>query len=290
MGCGGPVAGVIGLILLILLSIFLGLYFTNKLCPLGSKYGKENKWGYECPEAPAPVVTTPDVVVPDLTPLETLKATGQALQVAEIDISTSPPAFTAPTGMVPSTVTYTMSMDINIAQSGPSWRNIFNNGDPDWPPGTTSRRPALFITGNDAVPANRLLVSHSSTGNEGNGINTTFAATLGTFFNLTWVVSGGKLTTYINGQKDATGEVSGAFTWATANAWKWNAYKTQYPTRTGNVAGGVFVKNVYWWNKALTTTEIDTLTTVPTTTSAFMAEPTTGVSAYTKESHLFSAA
>lgn len=207
------------------------------------------------------------------SPRDTLLKSGQAIQVAEAEISTSPPAFTAPTGMS-SNVSYSCSMDVNIAQAGPSWRNIMNNGDPDWPPGTVSRRPAVFITGNDAAPPNRIHIVHGSTEDQNRNIVTAFAATPGTYFNLTWVVDAGKLTTYINGRKDTAGTVNGTFTWGT-NAWKWNAYLTQYPQRRENTAGSVKVKNVYWFNKPLSDADVSTLTG----TSGFMSEP----EAYIKE-------
>lgn len=210
---------------------------------------------------------------PAKSPKETLLASGQAIQVAEVEISTSPPAFTAPTGMS-SNVSYSCSMDVNIAQAGPSWRNIMNNGDPDWPPGTVSRRPAVFITGNDAAPPNRIHIVHGSTEDQNRNIVTAFAATPGTYFNITWVVDAGKLTTYINGRKDTAGTVNGTFTWGT-NAWKWNAYLTQYPQRRENTAGSVKVKNVYWFNKPLSDADVATLTG----TSGFMSEP----EAYIKE-------
>jgi hypothetical protein len=180
-------------------------------------------------------------------------STGQALQTGEVDISTQPPAFAKPAGIVTSKVTYTMSMDINIAQAGPKWRNIMLHGEPDWPPGATGRRPAVYITGADSAPANRIHVVHGSTEDQNRSIVTQFAATPGKYFNLTWVVDGGKLTTYINGNKDAAGEMTGAFTWG-SDVWKWSD-----PAYQMNRAGSVKVKNVYWFNKALTPTEIKTI-------------------------------
>jgi len=208
-------------------------------------------------------------------PKTTLLKSGQALQVTEAEISTSPPAFTVPTGIDTSKVTYTMSMDVNIAQSGPSWRNIMNNGTHDCCD-ATSRRPAVFITGNDTAPPNRIYIVHGANEDNDKHLYTTFAATLGTYFNLTWVVDGGKLTTYINGQKDATGTMSATFNWGTPvqNTWRWNQYLSEYTTRTQNTAGSVKVKNVYWWNKALSDSDITTLASTSSgTTSHYVAEP-----------------
>lgn len=225
---------------------------------------------------------------PTLTPLQTLRQSGQAILVQETDISTSPPTFTAPTGIDTTKVEYTMSMDINIAQTGTRWRSIMNSGDPDYPPGTTSRRPGVFITGSDTdhgAPANRIHVVHGSTEDNNKNVITTFTATPGTYFNLTWVVSQGKLTTYINGQPDSTGTTSASFTWGTTNAWKWNSYLTHYPNRTQNTIGAVKIKNAYWFNKALTASEVATLS--GGTTSTYMPQPLTmGTSGYTKEMYM----
>ena len=214
--------------------------------------------------------TTPPVV----SPKEALIATGQAIQVAEVDISTAPPAFTAPTGIITTDpVSYTFSMDIKADQTGPSWRSIMDNGTGDG--AVLGLRPGIFITGSDYPPANRIHIVHGAAGNVNKSIFSTFTATPGTYFNLTYIVTGGKLTTYINGVKDPTGEVSGTFNWGgfTPN-WKWNSYKTYNPTRTQNVAGPLKVKNVYWFNKGLTDAEIATLTTASTsTTSTFVPEP-----------------
>jgi len=206
------------------------------------------------------------------TPKQTLLESGQAIQVAEAEISTAPPAFTAPTGIDTSKVSYSMSMDVLIAQTGPSWRNIMNNGTHDCCD-ATSRRPAVFITGSDAAPPNRIHIVHGANEDNNKNIVTSFAATLGTYFNLTWVVDGGKLTTYINGTKDSAGTVSATFNWGTHTpTWKWNQYLSEYTTRTHNTAGSVKVKNAYWFNKALTDADVTTLTTA-STTSTYAPEP-----------------
>jgi hypothetical protein len=188
-------------------------------------------------------------------------STGQTLLAAETEISTFPPAFTTPTGVPTSgAVSYTLAMSVKIAQAGSSWRNIMSHGDPDWPPGDTGRRPAIFITGNDAAPPNRIHVVHGSTEDQNRNIVTSFAATPGTYFNLIVVVDSGTLKTYINGALDATGTVNGNFTWNNSNQlWRWNSYLAQIPGRAANTEGSVKVKNVYWFNRALTTAEIASL-------------------------------
>jgi hypothetical protein len=80
------------------------------------------------------------------------------------------------------------------------------------------------------------------------GMVTDFSASVQTYFNLTFVIDNGKGTLYINGVKDKNGERSGAFTWSNVkNEWTWN------PNRS-TVA--MNVKNVYWFNKALTADEV----------------------------------
>lgn len=187
-------------------------------------------------------------------------STGQALQTAEIDISTAPPAFKVPKGVdTKSGVSYTMSMDVRIDQVGNSWRNIFNNGLHDCCD-ATSRRPAVFITGKDASPPNRIHIVHGSDEDNNRNIVTQFAASPGVYFNLTWVVDGNKLTTYINGNPDPAGSITGKFNWGSfPGDFNWNQYLKEYKTRADNTAGPVKVKNVYWFNKALTPAEIKTI-------------------------------
>lgn len=188
--------------------------------------------------------------------------------------ASSPPPPPPPPPASPSVaVSYSMTMDINIAQAGPSWRNIMNHGDPDCC-GPTTRRPGIFITGNDTAPPNRIHIVHGGTEDDNKGITTTFAATPGTYFNLTLVVGSGTLTTYINGTADATGSASATFNWNdAAQPWRWNAYLAQLPGRAENTSGTVKVKNAYWFNKALTAAEVTTLTTANTTISTYNPEP-----------------
>ena len=253
MPSSGVIIGIIICVIVVGLALGLGLGFGLKKDDTASG------------SAAVPTTTT--------SPRATLLATGQAIQVAEAEISTAPPTFTPPTGIDTTKVSYTMSMDVNIAQTGPSWRNIMNNGTHDCCD-ATSRRPAVFITGSDAAPPNRIHIVHGANEDNNKNIVTSFAATLGTYFNLTWVVDGGKLTTYVNGVKDSAGTVSATFNWGTPvqNTWNWNQYLKEYTTRTQNTAGSVKVKNAYWFNKALTDAEVTTLTTA-STTSTYAPEP-----------------
>jgi|GEM_PF-4252294 len=208
---------------------------------------------------------SPVLAVLDISKPEPQYAPAQPLQIAEIEIGTNPPAFRKPV-IDPSKVSYTMSMDVMIERTGSSWRNIFNSGDLDCCDATT-RRPALFISGNDSGRPNVIHLVHGTSAGydpsfgtgDYNGNNryvmTSFAATPGVYFNITWTVDNGRLTTYINGVPDSTGSTTGGFNWAEQN-WRWNAYLTQWPTRPQNTEGSVKVKNVYWWNRSLAASEV----------------------------------
>jgi hypothetical protein len=89
-----------------------------------------------------------------------------------------------------------------------------------------------------------------------------------------------KLTIYRNGTK--VGEiVLGSFAWpAATDKWIFN-----HPAFSGNhtaQSGSLKVKNVYFWPKVLSDSDISKLTT-----STYMPEPLTmGTSAYTKEMYM----
>jgi len=182
--------------------------------------------------------------------LSTLLQSGQAIQVSEVDLATNP-TFTPPTELN-STVTYSMSMDINIVNEVATWYSMLDNSKAGTyvPIGTTNRRPTVIISGEDwPGGASNIHIVHSSTDGANDNIITKFQATPGVYFNLTFVVDSGKLKTYINGVADDFGEVSAAFTWSTSeNEWTWNPDKRP---------DSIKVKNVYWFNKALTPSEVE---------------------------------
>jgi hypothetical protein len=204
----------------------------------------------------------------------------QALQVGEIDISSNPPAFNRPSGIDPNLVSYTMSMDLKIESFPRDWVNVFSTSMLDCCDANT-RRPALFISGlrqvaenpGTHVSANQVHIVHGSAedgldmiGYPLNGrvqkdshdnrlIMTRFAANPGQYFNVTWTVDGNTLTTFINGIPTPRGTVKGKFTWG-QQIWNWNAYRNQYPGRVENDDGSVKVKNVYWWNRPLSSDEV----------------------------------
>jgi len=136
----------------------------------------------------------------------------------------------------------------------------------------------MFITGNDAAPPNRIHIVHNAAEDVNRNIVSNFAATLGKWFNVTFVVSNGTMSTYFNGVADAT--VTGTFNWGAQNMqWRWNEYIQEYTTRTQNTQGSVQVANVYFWPSALTATQIAQLAipSAPTpgvaTTSYYTPEP-----------------
>jgi hypothetical protein len=193
----------------------------------------------------------------------------QPLQVGEVEIGTSPPPFKKPV-LDRSKVSYTMSMDVKLAQAGTDWRNIFNSSKQDCC-NTTTRRPAVFISGSNTGQASRILIVHGANPSNGtsfwpehdrNGDNrhvlTSFAASPNVYFNVTWTVDRGTLKTYINGLLNVQATTGGDFTWGEEN-WQWNAYLTQHPGRAENTAGSVKVKNVLWWNRPLAASEIQAL-------------------------------
>jgi hypothetical protein len=163
-----------------------------------------------------------------------------------------------------------MSLDINVLKELPgSWYCILsNNNKQDWPIDATVRRPMVILTGKEVtdVGPRKVHIVHSTGTNANEGIITEFTATIGTYFNLTFVVDKGTLITYINGIPDKKGKRSGAFNWSlTKDAWTWNHCKTDLSIK---------VKNVYWFNKALTADEVTLIGTKQTSgTSKYVPPP-----------------
>jgi len=213
--------------------------------------------------ASAPVTGSPVAGAPaaapapaSATPLQTLLASGQGqvLVSSAIDVSQGPMAFSvAPSGWSTSTVAYTMSVDILIEKSSGGWRCLLANQTTTQPLENIRRRPAVFISGADyrdsegRVGPNYIQVVHA-VGAVNTSITTSAKAPEGRYFNLTWTVGNGVLTTYLNGVVDRTGTVSGAFAWAPTNAWTWSP--------EGAKSGSLTVRNVYWFNKALSASEV----------------------------------
>ena len=196
-------------------------------------------------------------------------AQGQKIQVAEFNVNDAI-GTAEPTGIDKKKVAYTMSMDIKLL-ANPNQYNmesfIFSNDESPKRTmvGTTHRRPALILLGsqlrNERDKTGRLFVAHSTGPDTFDKVKTKFKATQGQYFNITWTVADGLLSVYIDGKLDST--LKGAFTWSTkANKWSWNPEGGDMP---------ISIKNVYWFNKALSASEV----------ALIGKKQTSGVSAYT---------
>jgi Concanavalin A-like lectin/glucanases superfamily len=223
--------------------------------------------------APSAMTTTTTAVTPLL---QTLYSSGQKIQDSELEVGLATvPFFSAPFGYtLGQPPAYSMSMDIMIAQQGDRWRNIFEHGPQDgadFPPGQTFRRPAVFVTGGDNPPANRIMVVHSNMSNENSSVTTVNTAPMGKYFTLTWVVYNGTMTVYWNGVADAAGAVSTSFNWPPVDQpWTW--LQSSY---LGNIAGSIKVKNVYFWNRALAQSDLQNIAAqyAGSSTSHYLPEP-----------------
>jgi hypothetical protein len=164
-------------------------------------------------------------------------------------------------------------MDLNVANVSTAWRCVFEHGKRDtdttndWPPGTLYRRPTLYIdpAGSYGTSNNCLAYSHSESGNTQKVVITP-TIDIGKWFNMTTVVDNGKMTIYYNGTEKivpstttATSNVTGTFNWfSTEQPWTW-ARKNYADVAHGSVQ----VANAYFWPSALTTDQISTVGTIP---------------------------
>lgn len=261
---------IIGLVVLVMLIV--GYYLYNK-----SKEEEVSSAPVMASAPPPPPVTTAPASAPSAS-LTPLYSTGQKIQDAELEVGlASVPFVSAPFGYdIAKPPAYSMSMDIMVNQTGDRWRNILAHSPAagtDFPVGTTYRRPAVFITGNDTAPANRIMISHGNASNEGASLTSVNTVPLGKYFNLTWVVYNGTMTMYWNGVADPVGPLSTTFNWpTTSQPWTW--LQGNY---TGNVAGPIKVKNVYWFNRALASSDMQLIAAQhPSSgTSNYIPEPYT---------------
>ena len=261
-------------LLLVSSAVYAGLYFTNTICDWSDKPENKKFLGTSCPDTSSPATSSPDTSSPPAVTQASLRAEATAIQASEIDIgqSTFPMAVQPPTT---GPVNYTMSMDLKVTGAvPPSWRCILGStGGVDWnsganKPAANTRRPLVILTGADAAPANRICVNHSNAADGFQGNCTTFTATSGTYFNLTFTCdsTAKKVITYINGVKD--NEFTGTdFAWSSpAGTWVWNNSTYGKPTP-------IMVKNAYWFTRPLTATEVATLAAPASGTSNYMPEP-----------------
>lgn len=228
------------------------------------------------PPPPPPDMTTygpsaaPSTVAaasaPPADPKATLIATGKALQVAEMDVSVSPPVALGTSGVdTTQPVAYTISMFINIEKTSGSWRNLFLRGAND-----SDRKPGIFITPN----ALTFHFRHGTDNNGNFGLDATAAgATAGQYTHVAFVNDGTTMSVYINGTKDtntATIDPAHKCVWGTNDTIQASAGPNNAP------AGYIKIKEMYIFPKALADADIKTLSTpAATTTSTYTEEPVT---------------
>lgn len=214
-------------------------------------------------------------------PKMALVATATKIQEAELDTQPGGP-FTFPTPSNTASLSYTLTTWIWIQNAHGTWRNVFCRGADGIQGGGFDRRPALFITGNDMGPANRLHFIHSTTDDNNKYIIQATPITLNTWTHVAFLVdnTAKKITTYINGVKDtqeATLPATASFLWdgtlpGNNNNVKYNVYFGG--VNPGN--GPVKIKQFYFFDKILAVSDIATLAAAPApapTTSSYLPEP-----------------
>lgn len=221
----------------------------------------------------------------------------QMIQELELDISTGTKNFAVtPIYNVNTLPAYTFSFECYIENNAPDWRNIMNHGQDDNPTDGDGRRPAIYITGNNVSPPNRINIVHSNDGDVYGNIVSDFEASLKTWFTITMIVNNSTMFTYFNGRKDKSYTNGKSFNWGTKNRenWKWNIHG---PSTDGSVK----VRNVRFWsfpmalewpetfNPIETTDEIDPYSLKPTGNKIHTTTipPPTNCKAYSKDRGIF---
>lgn len=204
-----------------------------------------------------------------VTPIDPSSVTQkQTIQAEPLEIGIASVTFAAaPTGYITQTApTFTMTMDLWIQAAAPTWRNIFNHGPVSGGEccgGPQMRKPAMYITGNDTAPANRIHVCmNQAAANDNTNIVTQAVVAPATWTKVAIVVSGGSMSVYVNGTLDPAGTVTGNFVWPSPDQpWTWMT-----PQYLGNAYGSVQVRNAFFWPFALTAGQIGAVT--PTSSTA----------------------
>ena len=244
-----------------------GLWAGNVFCdttnPDSQAVGMNCAAVYERSPAPAPAPAA-------LTPKQTLLASGQAIQVAPLEIGTpSKFAFSRPpTGYTPSTLpSYTMTFDIQVKAVQSDWRNILAHDD-------TYRTPAVFICpSNHPTTPNTIQIYHGPSLESKNPI----VMDGSTWTTITWTASQEKIQLYINGMLDNS--VSTSTAWPSPDpVWNWNDTTRALPSTSS-----IKVRNVYFWPSARTDAQIALLGASgmgSETTSGYMPEPFTAAKTF----------
>ena len=185
-----------------------------------------------------------------VTPLQTLQASGQSIQVAPLEIGTPNskiPFTNPPTGYATQTTpSYTMTFDIQVDGAHNYWRNIMAHDD-------ASRGPAVFIWPSDNLDwGNHIQIYQTPNGaNSVNGKDP--LVTDGTTWTtITWTVNNGTLQLYTNGVADNSVTLTAPYAWPTPDpTWFWRD-----TSRASQSPRSIMVRNVYFWPSALTSTQI----------------------------------
>ena len=191
----------------------------------------------------------------------------QTIQAEPLEIGAISSAFTvAPTGYSAQTApSFTLVMDLWIQTAAPGWRNVFHHGPVSGAEccgGPIIRKPAMFITGNDVAPANRVhFVMATAAANDNTNIITQAVVPPKTWTKVALVVNGGTLSTYINGILDPAGTVTGNFVWPNPDQpWTWLT-----PQWKQSAYGSVQVRNAFFWPFGLTAAQIGAIAPVSST-------------------------
>jgi len=214
-------------------------------------------------------------------PRQAVWSSGQSIQAAPLEIGipgNAPIAFTTkPAPYTPGQpANFTMSFDLYVTGTAPSWRNIFAHNVVNNDGG--ARAPSVYLTGTAAAaPANRVHYNFLKPNGSGGLVQ---GASVGSvvvpqnqWYNITITCDGSTAHVYMNGTLDSTADFTGTFTWPTTDdPWNWcNSDFSQ--------GGSLKVANTYFWSSALTASQISQLAvpSAPTpgvaTTSYYTPEP-----------------
>lgn len=255
---------VIAVVIVCILALVLGLVF-------GLRKKKPTVTEPSVPAAPAAAtVVTPDAaaataaattvvkpVAAAVDPRVTLLSSAQTIQGStELPLKSTMTKFNVTSLDITKQVAYTMSMDIFVSATAPTWRNVMSSSG-DFGVSGSTRRPAVFITGAAEGVPERVHIVHGSKEDNNKSIVSNERLTLGQYNNITWSVGGGKMTVYINGILDDSSPTA-TYTWASKDDWAWADVPSD---------GSIRVKNVYMFNKVLTPAEVQLVTGVNPTSA-----------------------
>ena len=154
-------------------------------------------------------------------------------------MATTPPTLTTPN-------VYSFTIDVNAERHVNAWRAIFNKGTFD-----LALRPRV----DESELWRQISFKHGMSSTQYIDIihNSTFAPAK--YSKITVVADGTTTKVYVDGtyMNDTVNASVGP---PATGTWKWNS--------SSNTNGYLKVKNFYWWNKALTATEVSSLRTVAT--------------------------